>query len=96
MIQFKQTLISTGAVGAFFGLLFVAGSFLAYMDQGRAIALGDGPVHWTIYARDAAVLFIASVGFCTLTFGVFPRALQFAFTWLARHRKVSATYNRRR
>lgn len=96
MTQFKQTLISTGAVGAFFGLLFIAGSFLAYMDQGRAIALGYGPVHWTIYARDAAVLFAASVGFCTLTFGVFPRVLQFAFARLAHRQKIIATYSHHR
>ncbi len=96
MTQFKQTLISTGTVGAFLGLLFVAGSFLAYMDQGRAISLGHGPVHWTIYARDAAVLFAASVGFCTLTFGVFPKALQFAFALLARRQKISATYSHHR
>ena len=82
--QLKQTIISTGAVGAFFGLLFALASAAFYSEQGRAIALGYGPVPWTTYAGHAAVAFIVSVAGCILVFGLLPMALQYVFAWLAR------------
>jgi len=42
--QLKQTIISTGAVGFFFGILLAIASAGFYSEQGRAIAGGYGPV----------------------------------------------------
>ena len=82
--QLRQTIISTGAVGAFFGLLFALASVAFYSEQGRAIALGYGPVPWTTYAEHAAAAFVISVIGCILVFGLLPMALQYVFAWLVR------------
>ncbi len=82
--QLKQTIISTGAVGAFFGVLFAIASVGFYSEQGRAIAGGYGPVPWTTYAGHAAVAFVISIVGCIVLFGLLPMALQYAFAWLVR------------
>lgn len=81
--QLKQTIICTGAVGAFFGFLFAVASIAFYSEQGRAISLGYGPVHWTVYAGQAALAFSASVVGCILFFGLIPTALQHLFVYVA-------------
>lgn len=82
--QLKQTIISTGAVGSFVGVLFALASIAFYSEQGRAISLGYGPVHWTVYAGHAVVAFLASVVGCILVFGLLPAALQGSISYLAR------------
>jgi len=79
--QFRQTLISTGAIGALFGSLPVLALLAFRNDYGHApratrslFALG----------LDLCLLFFGSVTFCIFFFGVLPMALHYAFVWTMR------------
>ena len=88
--QLKQTIISTGAVGGCIGLVLFAASISFYFNQGRHIALGYERVHWIVYMAQGVILFLASVAFCVVVFGLFPAAIQHFLVRLARNRNGRA------
>lgn len=84
--QLRQTIISTGAVGGCIGLVLLAVSISFYFNQGRHVALGYERVHWIVYVGQGVLLFLASIAFCVLVFGLFPAAIQHLLVRLARNR----------
>lgn len=84
--QLRQTIISTAAVGGCIGLVLLAVSISFYFNQGRNVALGYGRVHWIVYVGQGAFLFLASIVFCVLVFGLFPAAIQHFLLRFARNR----------
>ncbi|MBX3712245.1 MAG: hypothetical protein KF800_09825 [Lysobacter sp.] len=79
--QFRQTIISTGAVGAVFGILPVLGAFAWRSEYSRNP--GPPPSLFSL-AFDLGLVFIASVAFCILFFGLLPMAVQHCFVWAVR------------
>ena len=84
--QLGQTIISTGVVGGCFGLVLLLVSISFYFNQGRHVAFGYGSVHWIVYLGQGAFLFLASIVFCVLVFGLFPAAIQYFLLRFARNR----------
>ena len=84
--QLRQTIISTGVVGGCIGLVLLLVSISFYFNQGRLIALGHERVHWIVYVGQGILLFLGSVAFCVLVFGLFPAAIQYVLVRLARSR----------
>ena len=84
--QFRQTIISTGVVGGCIGFVLLLVSISFYFNQGRFIALGHERVHWIVYLGQGILLFLGSVAFCVLVFGLFPAAIQHVLVRIARSR----------
>ena len=79
--QLKQTIISTGCIGAMFGALPVLGLMVFRSDYTHATA----PSRTFIYqAVDLSLLFFGCVLFCIVVFGLLPMSLQYGFIWLVR------------
>ena len=79
--QFRQTIISTGAVGAVFGIVPVLG-LLAFRSDYSHIPGQSRPLF--AMAIDLGLMFFASIAFCILFFGLLPMAVQQGFVWLVR------------
>ena len=79
--QLKQTIISTGAVGAVFGALPTLGLIAFRSDYGATSAQARPLV---LQALDLGFVFFGSIAFCIAVFGLLPMALQYAFVWLVR------------
>ena len=79
--QFRQTIISTGVVGALFGLVPVLAMLALESEHGRQAVPARSLL---IQALDLGLFVVASVVFCILCFGLLPMALQHGFVWLVR------------
>jgi hypothetical protein len=80
--QLRQTIISTGCVGAFFGLLPAFASLALRSERGHA----ETSSLFTVAAvLDFGITFAVSVVFCIVAFGLVPMTIQQGFVWLARH-----------
>ncbi|MFT3668780.1 MAG: hypothetical protein QM795_09425 [Pseudoxanthomonas sp.] len=79
--QFLQTIISTGAVGAIFGLVPVLAILAFESEYGRHATPTRSLL---MQALDLGLVVVASVVFCILCFGLLPMALQQGFVWLVR------------
>lgn len=79
--QFRQTIISTGVVGAIFGLVPVLAILAFESEYGRHAAPARSLL---IQALDLGLVVVASVVFCIFCFGLLPMALQQGFVWLVR------------
>jgi len=80
--QLRQTIISTGVVGAIFGLVPVLAIVAFESEYGRHAAPERSLL---IQALDLGLVVVASAAFCILCFGLVPLALQHGFVWLVRH-----------
>nr|CAS02381.1 putative integron gene cassette protein [uncultured bacterium] len=75
-VQMKQTLISTGAVGACFGLVAVAGlPFVQPGSNARLAAQGLASPHWTEVALSLAFVFLTLTVGAIVLFGLLPALL---------------------
>ena len=75
-VQMKQTIISTGAVGACFGLVAVAGLlFVQPGSNARLAAQGFAPPHWTEVALSLASVFLILAAGAVVLFGLLPAFL---------------------
>ena len=79
--QLRQTVISTGCVGALFGILPALGLF-AFRSEYQRLPSYSRPL--IAQALDVGLLFIGSVLFCVFVFGLLPMALQYFFIWVVR------------
>ena len=79
--QLRQTIISTGAVGAVFGILPVLGTLAWRSEYSRNPS--PSPSFLSL-AFDLGLVFVASVAFCILFFGLLPMMVQHGFAWVAR------------
>ena len=79
--QFKQTLISTGCVGAVFGVIPALAVVAFPSDYATNAAQSTS---FTDQAVGLALVFVGSILFCFVFFGLLPMALQYAFVWLVR------------
>ena len=74
--QLKQTLISTGAVGACFGAVAVLGLLLVTPgSNARLVAQGLAPHHWAETAIQLTIAFFALTFGSILLFGLLPAAI---------------------
>jgi|SRR6185312_537304 len=82
--QLRQTLIGTGVVGAFFGLLVALGSFAFYSEYGPRI---PGAPHdaWANAFHACGTFFFVTVG-VVVAFGLLPSAIPYALSKLFRTR----------
>ena len=79
--QLRQTIISTGVVGAIFGLVPVLAVLAFESEYGRHAA----PARlWLVQAFELGLVLLGSIAFCIVVFGLVPMALQLGFAWLAR------------
>lgn len=79
--QLRQTIISTGCVGAVFGFLPVLGLIVFRSEYGRVATHSRSLI---TQAFDLGFLFIGSVLFCIVFFGLLPMAFQYGFIWVVR------------
>ena len=79
--QLRQTIVSTGIVGALFGLVPVLAILAFESEYGRHTAPARSLL---IQAFDLGLIVVASAAFCILCFGLLPMALQHGFVWLMR------------
>lgn len=79
--QLRQTIISTGTVGAVFGMVPVLAVLAFESEYGRHAAQARSLL---MQAFDLGLVMVASVVFCILCFGLLPMALQHGFVWLVR------------
>jgi len=79
--QFRQTIVSTGAVGAVFGILPVLGALAWRSEYSRN---SGPPSSFLSQAFDLGLVFLASIAFCILFFGLLPMAVQHGFVWVVR------------
>lgn len=77
--QLRQTIISTGIVGAIFGLVPVLAILAFESEHGRHAAPARTLL---IQALDLGLVVVASAAFCIMCFGLLPMALQHGFVWL--------------
>ena len=80
--QLRQTLIGTGVVGAFFGLLVALGSFAFYSEYGPRIA--GAPQDIWANTFHAVVTFFWVTVVIVVAFGLLPSAISFALSRLFR------------
>ena len=79
--QLKQTIISTGCIGAMFGALPLLGLIVFRSAHIHAMP----PFQPLIYqAIDLVLMFFGCVLFCIVVFGLLPMSLQYGFVWLVR------------
>ena len=79
--QVRQTIISTGSVGAFFGAVPTL-AWLLSRSRGNAFPQGWNLV---VQAFDLLLFFCGSIAVCILIFGLLPMALQCMFVTMVRH-----------
>ena len=79
--QFRQTIVSTGCVGALFGILPALASLAIRSERVHA---GPGPIFTVAAVTDFAAMFAGSVIFCIVVFGLVPMAVQHGFVWFVR------------
>lgn len=79
--QLRQTIISTGSVGALFGILPVLG-LLAFRSEYQRFPSCSRPLIAQVF--DVGLLFFGSVLFCIVVFGLLPMALQYCFIRVVR------------
>jgi hypothetical protein len=79
--QLRQTIISTGCVGALFGILPILG-LLASRSELQHLPSHSRPLF--AQAIDLGLLFVGSVLFCIIVFGLLPMAVQYVFIWMVR------------
>ena len=79
--QLRQTIISTGVVGAVFGLVPVLAIVAFESEYGHHAAPERSLL---IQVLDLGLVLVASVAFCIFCFGLLPMALQHGFVWLVR------------
>jgi len=79
--QLRQTIISTGSVGALFGILPVLG-LLAFRSEYQRFPSCSRSLVAQVF--DAGLLFFGSVLFCIVVFGLLPMALQYCFIRVVR------------
>ena len=90
-VQMKQTLISTGAVGACFGLVAVAGLlFVLPGSNARLAAQGLAPPHWTEVAFSLAFIFLTLTAGAIVLFGLLPALLGKLFGLLTKRSRGAA------
>ncbi|MDE2235765.1 MAG: hypothetical protein KGK44_09480 [Gammaproteobacteria bacterium] len=80
--QLRQTLISTGSVGAFFGLLCALGSFAFYSDYNQHIASAPRNTWENLLNAFDTFLWI-TVGI-VVAFGLLPSAITWSYSKLFR------------
>ena len=74
--QFRQTIISTGAVGAVFGIVPVLALLAFRSDYSRIPGQSRSLLAMTF---DLGFMFFASIAFCIVFFGLLPMAVQHGF-----------------
>lgn len=79
--QFRQTIISTGAVGAIFGIVPVL-AVLAFRSEYSRLPVPARSL--LAQAFDLGLAFSGSIAFCIFFFGHLPMAVQHGFIWLVR------------
>jgi hypothetical protein len=79
--QIRQTIISTGTVGAIFGMVPVLAVLAFESEYGSHAAPARS---WLVQAFELGLVLLGSIAFCILVFGLVPMALQLGFVWLAR------------
>ena len=79
--QLRQTIISTGVVGAIFGLVPILAVLAFESEYGRHAAPARS---WLVQAFELGLVLLGSIAFCIVVFGLVPMALQLGFAWLAR------------
>jgi hypothetical protein len=79
--QLRETIISTGVVGAVIGAL-PALSLVASRSEYAHPAAQVRPL--VLLAMDVGLVFLGSIAFCIVVFGLLPMALQYAFVWCVR------------
>jgi len=90
-VQLKQTIISTGIVGACFGAIAVVGLILVGPgSEARLIAQGITPAHWTVVALNLAGTFLALTIGSVVIFGLLPAAIGRLIGFLARRSRRDA------
>ena len=87
--QFRQTLMGTSVVGAFFGLLVALGSFAFYSEYGPRIA-GAPHDNWANTFHAIGTFFWVTVGI-VVVFGLLPSAISFALSRLFRKASNSSS-----
>ena len=92
-VQFRQTLISTGVVGSFFGVLVALASFAFYSEYGPNIASAPhGAQANTFNAVSTFFLVMVSI---VVVFGVLPTALAYSLSRLL-HKTSNSSSKRTR
>ena len=79
--QLRQTIISTGCVGALFGILPLLALLVSSVEH-QHLPSHSRPL--MAQALDLGLLFAGSVLFCIITFGLVPMAVQYCFIWMVR------------
>ena len=79
--QFRQTIISTGVVGAVFGAVPVLVLLVSFFTHGRTPAPSRPLLAMSL---DLGLIFIGCMAFCILFFGLVPMAVQHAFVYVVR------------
>lgn len=76
--QFRQTIISTGSVGALFGAAPTL-AWVSFRARGNAFPQG-----WNLAVQmfDLLLIFCGSIAICIVIFGLLPMALQCLFVGL--------------
>ena len=84
-VQLKQTIISTGFVGACFGILAVVGlALVAPGSNARLAAQGIPPPHWLDTALFLACAFAVPTIGAIVLFGLLPAAIGKLLGWFAK------------
>ena len=78
--QLRQTIISTGTIGAVLGVL----PALAMLALRGHDLLPAPPRSIISQVFDLGLVFVASVCFCIFFFGLLPMVFQHGFVWLVR------------
>ncbi|WP_282269891.1 hypothetical protein [Stenotrophomonas sp. PS02298] len=79
--QLRQTIISTGCVGALFGVLPVL-ALLASSLEHQHHSNHSRPL--IAQALELGLLFFGCILFCVIIFGLLPMAVQYCFVWMVR------------
>lgn len=79
--QLRQTIISTGVVGAIFGLVPVLAIVAFESEYGRHAASARPLL---AQAFDLGLVLLGGIAFCIVFFGLVPMAIQHVFVWLVR------------
>jgi len=84
--QLRQTLIGTGVVGAFFGVLCALGSFAFYSEYGSRYGSRIAGAPYDVWANtfNAIGTFFWVTAGIVVAFGLLPTAISFALSRLFR------------
>jgi len=90
-VQLRQTIISTGVVGACLGTAAVIGLLLVSPgSNARLIAQGLTPPHWSAFVLQLASVFLALTAGSIVLFGLLPAYIGRLIGFLARHSRGDA------